>query len=159
MARARAQYRDNGDLTISFPYNPEFLVILKDRVPVGCREWQPAHKRWWIHALYARRAVELLRHYWPGVEVLLPGDRPGEDAARRHWPPPPPPPPRRDDPHAVLHLLPSAPLELVEAAGRCLAKLHHPDAKPAGERALATVQMQVINAAVDRVRRLRQGVA
>ncbi len=158
MARARAEYRDSGDLWITFPYTPEFITILKDRVPAGCREWQPDHKRWWIHALYATRAIDLMRHHWPDVTVVRADTHRADTGPRYHWTPPPPPPPRRDDPHAVLHLLPSAPLELVEAAGRCLSKIYHPDRHPEGERALATVQMQAINAALDQVRRLR-GVA
>ncbi len=159
MARARAEYHDNADLWITFPYDPMFISNLKDRVPVGCREWRPERRAWWVHALYAPRVIDMMRAWWPDVEVIRPGQRTSTEGARRYWTPPPPPPPRRDDPYQVLHLLPSAPVELVEAAGRTLAKLCHPDTKPEGERALATVQMQAINAAVDRVRRLRQGVA
>ncbi len=44
--------------------------------------------------------------------------------------------------HATLHLLPSAPPELIRAAFKCLAQLVHPD-KPGGD----TEAMQRINAA------------
>ncbi len=33
----------------------------------------------------------------------------------------------QDDPFAVMHLLPSAPQSIIEAAWKALAKLHHPD--------------------------------
>ncbi len=54
--------------------------------------------------------------------------------------------PHAGDPYAVLHLLPSAPPELVTAAHRCLAELNHPD------RGGSTATMQAINAAVDAIR-------
>ena len=34
----------------------------------------------------------------------------------------------KDDPYTVLHLLPTAPMEVVEAAFRQLSKIYHPDA-------------------------------
>lgn len=34
----------------------------------------------------------------------------------------------KDDPYAVLHLLPTAPFEVVEASFRQLSKIYHPDA-------------------------------
>ncbi len=43
------------------------------------------------------------------------------------WTPPPPPRPKPVDPYTALHLLPSAPAELVKAAYRTLAQIHHPD--------------------------------
>lgn len=73
-------------------------------------------------------------------------------------PPPPPPPPPRDDPprwrfsgqdrhYATLHLLPSAPRQVVEAAYRALAKLHHPDLAPVERKEAATTTMQAVNEA------------
>ena len=48
--------------------------------------------------------------------------------------------------HATLHLLPSAPPELIRAAFKCLAQLHHPD-KPGGD----VRAMQKINEAYRRL--------
>jgi curved DNA-binding protein CbpA len=45
------------------------------------------------------------------------------------------------DAYAVLHLLPTAPPELIKAAYRCLAMIHHPD------RGGDTEAMQRINSA------------
>jgi curved DNA-binding protein CbpA len=52
----------------------------------------------------------------------------------------------RDDPYIVLHLRPTAPPELVNAAHKVLAKLNHPDA--GGD----TITMQRINSAVESIR-------
>jgi hypothetical protein len=49
--------------------------------------------------------------------------------------------------YATLHLLPSAPAEVVNAAHKALVNLHHPD------RGGDMATMQAINAAVDHVRR------
>jgi hypothetical protein len=66
-------------------------------------------------------------------------------------PPPPLPPPRSEPrqipPHyAVLHIDPSAPLEVAEAAYRALAKRAHPDAGG------STETMQRLNAAIETIR-------
>jgi len=53
---------------------------------------------------------------------------------------------------ATLHLLPSAPPELVEAAYRCLSKLHHPDRVAPSERDRAHREMVAVNAAYTELR-------
>ncbi len=154
MAQPRAQYRDNGAVWITFPYAAEFITVLKDRIPAGCREWHPDRKAWWIHALYAARAIDLMRDWWPSVEVIRPGQHAGAENTRRYWTPPPPPspPPPREAAYRTLHLLPSAPPELVEAAGRALARIYHPDLKPEHERLMATARMAAVNNALDTLR-------
>ncbi len=54
--------------------------------------------------------------------------------------------------------LPPGLAELIEAAGRVLAKLHHPDLKPAHQKVVATATMAKINRALDELRQKR-GVA
>ncbi len=34
-----AGLRDSGDVWITFPYDATFITVLKNRVPVRCREW------------------------------------------------------------------------------------------------------------------------
>ncbi len=153
MARATARLLPNGDALFKFPYDAVFVARLKERLPRHARAWRPEERAWWVASAHVNQVCGWFSEFFPGANFVDAGPR---RADRAHTPPPPPP--RRDDPHAVLHLLPSAPLELVEAAGRCLSKIYHPDRHPEGERALATVQMQAINAALDQVRRLR-GVA
>ncbi len=60
-----------------------------------------------------------------------------------------PVPPPAPDPHALLHVSPRAPREVVEAAYRTLAKLYHPDTGGDPER------MKALTAAMDRIRTLR----
>jgi DnaJ-class molecular chaperone len=63
-------------------------------------------------------------------------------------PPPytPPPRPKPVDPYKTLHLLPSAPPELVRAAFKCLAAIFHPD-KPGGDEE----RMKAINRAYEKL--------
>ncbi len=154
MARPTVTLQRNGDALFRFPYDPVFVALVKERLPRHGRAWRPEERAWWVAAPHVDQVCRWFGEFFPGAEYV---DAP-RAGYRAHTAPPPPPPPK-DDPYRVLHLLPSAPVELVEAAGRTLARLNHPDLKPEGERALATVRMQVINAAVDRVRRLRQEVA
>ena len=51
-------------------------------------------------------------------------------------------------PFAVLHLLPSAPSELIEGAYKILARLYHPD------RGGSTATMQALNEAHDALKEL-----
>jgi len=41
--------------------------------------------------------------------------------------------------HATLHLLPSAPPELIRAAFKCLAQLHHPDKQGGDEEIMKRI--------------------
>ena len=52
-----------------------------------------------------------------------------------------------------LHLQPGAPIEVVTAAYRALARLHHPDRWPPQEREERTRKMVRINAAYDQIRK------
>jgi DnaJ-class molecular chaperone len=69
-----------------------------------------------VSPAYAAVAVSLLRAMFPDAVIEHAGHRPGPQPTRPS-----------DQEYAILHLLPSAPPELVAAAFRCLAKLHHPD--------------------------------
>lgn len=77
------------------------------------------------------------------------GQRPGPESA-----PPPPPPPRAAPPsshHATLFLLSDAPIEVVQAAHRALALLHHPD------RGGDVEKLKAINAARDAIVAAHEG--
>jgi len=152
MQTATITLDDFGHATLRFPYDAEFIARLKDGLPPHARKFNPEHKYWWVDRDYVGEAARLFERHFPHGEFV---DAP---SARARTAPPPPPPraPTPLDPYAVLHLLPGAPLEVVEAAGRALAKLHHPDTKPAHEKAAATVAMARINAAIDRIRTLRR---
>jgi len=142
---ARAVYDVFGNIIIEFPYDADFVTLLKEEVPSQYRSWRPATKQWHIDMVWARRVVNLLRDYWPDVDVV-PYPR------YRRDPDPLPLRPSAPDPYSVLHLRPTAPPELVDAAVRCLARINHPDTKPEAERMQATRAMQAINTAADAIR-------
>jgi hypothetical protein len=114
--RAQARYTEYGDVAITFPTNAHLIDLLKRNIPVHARSFDPDDKTRTVIAAYATRAVNLLLQCFPDARIERPGTRP-EPASQ--------PSPAR--PFAVLHLLPSAPPELIDAAYRTLAQLHHPD--------------------------------
>lgn len=152
MLRASLTLTAHGDAEIRFPYSPDFIEDLKRHIPLHGRRWTPEGKFWWIGSAYVNLAARLAAGYFEVDHIAA--HRAGQ---RAYTAPPPPPRPLHPDPYVTLHLLPSAPPELVEAATRTLAKLHHPDLKPATEKALATATMAKINRAAEDLR--RRGVA
>ena len=47
--------RKKGGLFLDFSYDPDFIAILKDRVPPKSREYDPSTRQWWIHGDYERQ--------------------------------------------------------------------------------------------------------
>jgi hypothetical protein len=92
------------------------LEDLKAAIPYRFRNWDPARKVWTIAPAYADLAIELFLHHFPTAET----PRRGRSRTTATAPP-------AGSPFAVLHLRETAPPQLVDAAYRCLAKLHHPD--------------------------------
>ena len=120
---------------IRTPYSAEFVADLK--AMCVSRKWD-ADRRLWITSPYDALIVSSLllkhfRHEWQHEQKKAP---------------PPPPPPRTDDVgryFALLCLTREAPEELVQAAQKVLARLHHPD------RGGAPGRMAEINDAVDKI--------
>lgn len=136
MSLPRARYTPSGAVELTFPYRRELIEAIKTRIPSTYRAYDPDTKVWTVAGVldWPHAAVGLLRAHFPGAEVV--------GAARSE-----PAPIRRHDPdYAALHLLPSAPAPVVEAAYRALSKLHHPD------RGGDAVAMVGLNAAVERLR-------
>ena len=106
----------------------------------------------------------LFRFRWQGLLLgLALGHLIDLGLARRAPPPPPEPPPgafEGDDPYRTLELAPSASDDEVEAAFRRLIGQYHPD-KVAGAapeiRELAERRASAINAAYERIQRIRRG--
>lgn len=123
-----------GRIWLWTPYNADFVDDLKRSIHARFRKWDAENGVWRIHIAHRDAAVDcMLRHYddvaqVPAAELLMLGDADDDQGD-----------------YAALHLLPSAPPELVKAAHRCLAKLAHPD--KGGD----VVTMQRINAAADRI--------
>lgn len=140
---AQAAFRWDNRVELRFPYNAWLVDALKREVPHPHREWHPETKTWIVDALYATQALNLLRQVY--LEAMI--------SERQDVPPSRPDPLFQTDPHyATLHLLPSAPPCVIEAAYRALVKEHHPDRAPVHKREQAHEAMVALNAAYERVR-------
>ncbi len=136
----------NGAAEVRFPYHRGLVDALKTSIPASERDYDPVTKVWTVRsAFYATIAHRLMVQAFGHVETF--------NAPRDQTSAPPPNPIRSTDrDFAALHLLPSAPPALVEAAFRCLSKELHPDR---GGQHEAMVRL---NQAVGSLR-ARQGVA
>jgi hypothetical protein len=120
------------------------LDTLKSFVNPCYRRYDPATRKWVV----GEPATESFRSWLSyaratfGAQVQWIGETYEDPEAE--WTPPPPKP-KAVDPYVTLHLLPSAPPEVVKAAYRALAVLNHPDKGGDGER------MKVINDAYRRL--------
>lgn len=125
---------------VEFPFDRDVVDSIKSIVPAHSRTYDPDQKAWYIASVYADIIQRLLEAVFIDVEM---------DSERTTSPPPSDRAPRTE--YTVLHLLPSAPPELVESAYKCLSRMHHPDAGG------ATATMQELNAAVATIRRSVEG--
>lgn len=126
---------DGSAADVTFPYSAYVVAELKDAVPAPLRTYDPDSKTWTVAGRYVSAVYHVLAQVFGEVDVE--GSRSGAADRGR---------PTGGDPYVVLHLLPTAPPELVSAAHKCLAKLHHPDAGG------STAVMQRINRAVESIR-------
>jgi hypothetical protein len=127
MTAPRIVRRWDGRVTLTFTYDPYLIDALKASVPAHARTYDPAVKSWTVAPAYAAIVTGLMHQVFHDVEEVT------------DIPPPPrePPPPADGDAFVVLHLRPTAPPELIDAAYRCLAKLHHPDRGGSHDQMLA----------------------
>lgn len=123
-----------GEVVLRFPFLDALVTDIKDAVPFRFRAYDSQTKQWTIDAAYADVAIRLLLRHFPNASV------PPRWRFRSPWEEPPTPDRGADD-YRVLHLLPTAPVELIETAYRTLARLHHPD------RGGDVLAMQRVNAA------------
>jgi hypothetical protein len=99
------------------------IAELKEVVPAAFRSYEPTLKTWiiterelldnWFSALRRYYSVEIDEYETPSR---------------------PPPAQSIASPFATLHLLPSAPPEVVKASYKALAKIYHPDAQGDSEK-------------------------
>lgn len=103
-------------------YDEDWIAFVKE-LPTAQRGYVPTRKSWWINYDFLLEARDVGTEYFDAVDwssldeqyrVAL-----GDKIAK------PEPPPRGD--HATLFLIAGAPPEVVKAAYRALALLHHPD--------------------------------
>jgi len=122
----------DGSAILHTPYDAEFVERLKATIPVSLRRWSKTDKTWVVSGSGIAQAVLLAHAFYDRVEDI----------------PATPPAPSRFrplTPHAVLHLLPDAPADLVPVVYRHLAKVNHPD------RGGDTREMQRINEAYETI--------
>jgi hypothetical protein len=104
---AEIEYLDGGAIIFHL-----WVDTIKYTVPSDHREWDPDMKEWTIWPPHAVEALTFTRQtfgYVREANADIPGIRGGD-----HF--------------TLLHLLPTAPLAVIEASYRALARLHHPDA-------------------------------
>jgi hypothetical protein len=95
---------------------------IKARIPAYARTYDPRAKAWCIETYWLHELYDVL----PELRDHLNG----RARTRRAEPPPCAlqVPPEVAEAFVALHLLPTAPRQVVQAAYRALAQLHHPDA-------------------------------
>lgn len=103
---------------LAFDFSQPMVDAIKAQIPSRSRRYIPLRHVWWFQAGQLASieglarlhcgSVQYVTHDGAGLEVAIPS----ETAAA----------------YRTLHLLPSAPPELVKAAYRVACKLHHPDA-------------------------------
>jgi hypothetical protein len=99
------------------------IASLKRCVSPNLREYEPDTKQWFIADAARTQLDRWLGHLFVahGVEAeWITTDDAHERARKPHTS-------AKPDPFAALHLLPTAPPEVVRAAYRALAMKHHPD--------------------------------
>lgn len=96
------------------PYNKDFVTTLKEVIPKDYRYWDKEERVWVVSYSYEDKLIALCSTYFSSVTKY------GE---KRYIAPTT----QSSPAYQTLHLLPSAPKEVVLAAYRALSKLYHPD--------------------------------
>jgi len=118
-SRVQVQIDASGVLTYRGQYIPAVVSGFKD-YPARFRDYAPGDgKAWTIKPPYAEDALRLILRYAPDADVEYTRRTTSNATTRTRQ--------VNNNHFQVLHLLPTAPPELIDAAFRCLAKLHHPD--------------------------------
>lgn len=124
---------DQDWIGLRFSHNDRFLSYIQYNIkPASYRRWNPDKKRWDIHKRKLLVAVSMGKRFFDHVDYgSLPEElqilivkhikyHAGEFAGLHRSL-------EDEDPYRTLHLLPSAPWEVIQAAYKALAFLFHPD--------------------------------
>lgn len=98
----------------------DVIESLKSNIPRWLRSYDPDARCWRVDDRDHLRAWLSSLQYWDDLRVEW-------SSERQYNPPRQPRPAPRADAYKALHLLETAPPELVKCAHKCLALLHHPD--------------------------------
>lgn len=107
---------DGDDVVLAFSYDPTAVEALKFAVPKGHRLWVPEERVWRIKARFWERVKTIFVQY--GVFSAAEFNELKRPVGGGDW--------------ETLWVRQGAPVEVVDAAYRALARLHHPDLAPAG---------------------------
>ena len=98
-------------MILEAPYDADFTQTLKESITTKKRLWDNNDKQWWVHKDQFDKLTHILDQFYDETILL---DFPTQDVATDSW--------------SKLYLVTGAPIELIQAAYRVLAKKHHPDA-------------------------------
>lgn len=118
------------------PYHAEYIQDLKTQIPHGGRIWDKDLRIWIVNKGFEKILLKIVYKHFDEVEYSQDGEPQQQKQAISEL-------------YATLHLLSTAPEELIKAAYKALSKIHHPDV--GGD----LVKMQEINAAYDAIRKDR----
>jgi hypothetical protein len=134
MRSASVRYTGTG-CELRTPYDEAYLADFKGTVPHSARQWDGERKLWLIQESFVDVALAIVRRYFQLLELN----------ARQHQQHYTGSSEQPSTAYAVLHLRADAPIEVVKAAYKALAQLHHPDHK--GD----LTKMQQINQAYEKL--------
>ena len=135
---ARIEIFTDESATLRFPYRENMVEDLKSLVPAHDRDYDPSAKVWTVYgSAHIALALDLLRRHFGTVDVT---DWRQRSERAYHGT-------TLDHDYATLHLLPSAPSDVVRVVYRTLALHAHPDRGGDHE------QMLALNASFDRLQR------
>ena|SRR5215813_423764 len=121
-------------------YEAAFKEAIKQTIPAKARRWVPEKKLWAVSPDWCAIALRIAQGHFAIVHQVGTCKVQQQNGRSEKSPPP-------RGPHSVLHLLPSAPPELVRSAYHILAKLLHPDVGG------STTKMQELNQAYKELNR------
>lgn len=131
----KVEYNPDDQFCVLFhPYDKRFSEYVRYGVkPLSYRRFDESTKRWAVHVsklaavvMYARSRFDHVdyRSLPQELQIRLVAEMSGKAQEAAHVARRPAPDP---NPFAVLHLLPSAPPEVIKAAYKALALITHPD--------------------------------
>lgn len=136
MTTAHVTEQEDGSVEIRFHYNPWVIEQIKALIPGFGRSYKPEQKMWIVFEPWASEAIRILEEAFDTVKIER---NPGRQSAKINSTS------SIGQAYTELHLLESAPPELIKGAYRILAKLNHPD------HGGSSAAMRQINAAFERI--------
>jgi hypothetical protein len=129
---ASIHFTPAGGAILETPFLQDFVAAIKREIPPRSRWWDNQEKQWHVDPSHAHTAARIFRAFFPGPESF---QRPGATEPPT-W-------------AKTLYVQPDAPLVVIEAAYKALAKVHHPD--KGGNLAIA----KQLNLAIEQARSVK----